>query len=417
MRKTKVYILLGVLISVSLVCFLGGNKVNAMTNFARKEGVPCSTCHTTIPRLNEVGYQYRAAGFRFPSNIGKAEEKKVDIGDYIAGRIQARYDASRSTTGPTSTNLNSLTFAEVTLYPATGSWGKNFSSLMELSILPEEPVEVENAYIRANFGEANKFFEARVGIFHPFEGFGASDRPVAISRPLFQTNATNFNQTTFFKPWGFDEAGAEIGYDYKQTSVRATIFNGLVLKNEDGTLTAFPAQGGILRKNIISPAHNTPDFQLFANQIIHPDGGNLSLYYYHGNLSLPIAGTNNFFRNNFDRLAFYAAYPVIKQLHLLGGYQYGRDHTLTGSTFNSRGVFLEADVPFHKYGTGGFRYDWFDPATNKTQNKIWAATAFVNVPIQNGLQFIAEYQHKNTERGLLPDKVDNAFQIRFIFIK
>jgi hypothetical protein len=43
-----------------------GNAPNAeaMPMFSRKLGVQCNFCHTTIPRLNEVGYKFRAAGFR-----------------------------------------------------------------------------------------------------------------------------------------------------------------------------------------------------------------------------------------------------------------------------------------------------------------------------------------------------------------
>jgi hypothetical protein len=399
------------------ISFVGGNRVDAMPNFSRKLGVPCSTCHTTIPKLNETGYKFRAAGFRMPETIGKDQEKPFELGDYVAGRIQARYDASRTKTGPAKTTKNSLTFHEVTLYPMTGAWGKYFSSLIEASILPEEPVELENAFVRADFGKAKHFYETRVGIFHPFEGFGASDRPVSISRPFFQTTAATFNQSTFFTPWNFDEAGAEVGIDHHRTSLRATVFNGLLLKDADGTLKAFPAQGGPLSKTAVSPAHNSPDVQLFANQIIHQDGGALSAYYYHGSLGLPIAGTNDFFRNDFDRAAFYASYPVVKQLHLLGGFQHGRDHLATGGTFNSRGAFVEGDVPINEYATAGLRYDWFDPATNKARNQLTGITAFLNVPLQNGFQFIAEYQHKDTKRGLLPEKKDDAFQVRFVFIK
>jgi len=43
--------------------------------------------------------------------------------------------------------------------------------------------------------------------------------------------------------------------------------------------------------------------------------------------------------------------------------------------------------------------------------------AFLNVPLQNGLQFIAEYQNKKTFRGAQPDRTDNVFQIRLIFIQ
>lgn len=420
MRRLMMLIITGIALCAGAFSFIGGSgngTVKAMPNFSRKYGVPCSTCHTTIPKLNETGYKFRAAGFRMPDAIGKDEDKPFELGDYFAGRIQARYDASRSETGTAKTTKNSLSFHEVTLYPGTGSWGKYFSSLMELSIAPEEPVEVENAFIRADYGKANRFYEVRAGIFHPFEGFGASDRPVSLSRPFFQTNAANFNQTTFFTPWNFDQAGAEVGIDYHRTSLRATVFNGLTLKEEDGVLKAFAAQGGPLSKSSSTLAHNTPDFQLFANQIIHPDGGALSGYYYHGNLGLPITGTSDFFRNNYDRVAFYASYPVVKKLHVLAGFQHGRDHIATGETFNSRGAFGEVDVPIDQYATAGVRYDWFDPATNKATNELKGITTFVNVPLQNGFQFIAEYQHKNTKRGLLPEKTDDAFQLRLIFIK
>ena len=63
-------ILLGIFISL-----MGLPVANAMPLFARKYGVPCSTCHTTIPRLNETGYKFRAAGFRLLEEIGKSEDK------------------------------------------------------------------------------------------------------------------------------------------------------------------------------------------------------------------------------------------------------------------------------------------------------------------------------------------------------
>jgi hypothetical protein len=400
-----------------VVIFTTSRNTRAMPMFSRKLGLPCSTCHTTIPRLNETGFKYRAAGLRMPDMIGREEAKKFELGDYVSGRLQARYDASQTETGAAKTTNNRLAFHEVTLYPATGAWGKYLSSLFEISFLPEEPAELENAYVRMNAGSEKNFLGGRVGIFHPFEGFGASDRPVSISRPFFQNNPTNFNQSTFFTPWGFDEAGAEVGYDYHRTSFRATLFNGLVLREEEGALKAFAAQGGPLSKSVNSPAHNSPDVQLFANQIIHPEGGALSAYYYHGNLALPIPGTEGFFRNSFDRVAFYGSYPAVKYLYVLGGFQHGRDHMALGSTFSSRGAFAEVNFPIHEYATAGFRYDWFDPATNKASNELQGFTTFVNMPLQNGLQFIAEFQHKNQNRGLLPDRIDNAFQIRFILIE
>jgi hypothetical protein len=128
---------------------LGGSDVYAMPMFSRKLGVSCDTCHTTIPRLNEVGYKFRAAGFRFPEQIGRAEEKKFELGDTISVRIQTRYDSQVTNqsngaavanvvggvAGPRKTT-NALSFMEATIYPITGAWGKYFSSESELSFSP-----------------------------------------------------------------------------------------------------------------------------------------------------------------------------------------------------------------------------------------------------------------------------------------
>src|SRR5262249_20302196 len=159
--------------------------------------------------------------------------------------------------------------------------------------------------------------------FHPYDGYGASDSPATISRPFFQTTAANLDQSTFFQTWGFDEGGVEVGFDSGHTSVRAAVLSGLVINKEDDK---FKATAGALAKPSAGPTYGTPDFQLFVNHALHPDGGGLSFHYYHGNLALPITGTPDFFRNDFDRAAIYGSYPV-KRLLLLGAYQYGRDHT------------------------------------------------------------------------------------------
>ncbi len=357
----------------------GATSASAMPMFARKLGVPCGTCHTTIPRLNETGYRFREAGFRMPTDIGKPETTPYNVADYFSGRIQARYDASRTKTGPVTSHRSQIRFHELTLYPMTGSFGKYFSSLVELSFAPEEPAEVENAY---------------------------------------ETTAANLNQSTFFTPWGFDQAGIEGGVSAGRTSFRATVFNGLLVREEEGALLAFPAQGGPLSKPGGTSSANSLDFQLFANRILNPDGGGVSAYYYHGRLDLPIAGSlDNTFQNSFDRFALYGGYPVLPKLHVLAAFQTGKDDVVTGGRFTSRGAFAEADVPLREYATAGVRYDWFDPSTAKADNQVRGVFGFVNIPFQNGLQFIAEYQHKNTKRGINPDRSDNIFQVRFIFIQ
>jgi hypothetical protein len=191
-RVTVLVLLLGAIMTAS--------SAEAMPVFARKMGVPCAYCHTTIPRLNANGYKFRAAGFRLPDSIGKEEKKPFELGDYFSARIQSRYDtvATNQPNGApiancpgnacgSRTTSNAFSFMEATLYPLTGAWGKYFGSLSELSVSPEDFFEVENAYVRIVMGNEKRFFTSRIGVFHPWEGFGASDRPFSNARPLFQT--------------------------------------------------------------------------------------------------------------------------------------------------------------------------------------------------------------------------------------
>jgi hypothetical protein len=391
-------------------------STSAMPMFARKYNVPCSTCHTTAPRLNETGYRFRAAGFRMPEEIGRTSGEPFDILDYFSGRFQFRTGATRTKVGPlTTTNQQTLVQA-MELYPLTGSWGKYFSSNIKITFAPvsSPAVAIENLYGKVNSGTERRFFSVRAGVFHPYDGYGASDSPATISRPLFQTIPANLDQSTFFVTWGFDESGAEVGFDSGHTSIRAAVLSGAVVSQEGGR---FSATAGPLAKPSAGPTYNAPDFQLFVNHVLNPKGGGLSFQYYHGNLSLPITGTQNFFRNNFDRAAIYASYPVRKRLHLFGAYQYGRDHAFNKATFSSAGTFVEAAVPIKGMTAAGVRYDWFDPARPKANNEISGITTYVNAWFFSQLRIVAQYQHLRTERELAPVQTDDAFQLRIIYIK
>ena len=478
--------LVAVQLPIILLSGLGSNKSKAMPNFARKYGVSCSVCHLQVPVLNETGYKFRAAGFRFPDEIGKVSEKKLDLGDFLTGRVHARYD-TQVTNQPNGaavpntvasgapgarTRTNSFSYFETTLYPLTGSWGKYFGSLSELSFSPEDFFEVENAYVRFAIGGQKHFFTSRAGVFHPWEGFGASDRPFSNARTLFQTNPISAGGSAVpyvYQPWGLDEVGLELGYDFDKLSLRAAVLGGTFMRwdNEARAFLPFPAQTGpwkganqavsALGKAFNSLAHNTPDFSANATYILHPNGGAITLLYYRGNIATPTActdgtkigkvnpttnvvcgvtassssapfgtvGNTDFdftsstaFRNNFDRYAAYASYPIGKHFLPMAGFDYGRDTNPDRRTkFDSKGAFAEGAVLLNQYVSAGFRYDWFHPRY-PAHNRQWAVTPYVNWALQNGLQFIAEYQHRDFE---LPPgtfrRQNDTFQIRVIFIK
>ncbi len=403
--------------SVAGVFLFAANRLDATPNFMRKLGNPvdgCHACHTIMPRLNEFGYRFRAAGYRLPNSIGKGEERPFEFGDYISAGLTATYNLSRTETGTVRSHNNQLNFSSIDTFPFNGAIGRNFASKVEIDFAPKGTVTLNTAYVRYNKGDENGFFNARVGIFGK-EGYGASDRSIAASSPLF-TGTANFNQNQYFS---FQTTtGAEAGYDYKRTSIRAAILNGVILVNDNGTLTAYGAQGGPLSKPAGQVTSSTPDFQIIANQILTSNGGGVYLQYYHGNMGLPYLGsTTQFWKNRFDRVMFYGSYPVTKYVLLLGGYGHGRDHLQTGETFGSGGFFTAAEVPLRQLASAGVRYDWFDPARNKLNNEVTAVTSYLTLFSMSGLRVTAEFQHKETLRGASPSRYDNGFVTRMSFYR
>jgi len=439
--KTK-YILIPA--TLGLVLILGAvvpQSAKSIPAFARKEGVACAVCHTTVPHLNEYGFNYRKAGFRDPGDIGK-ELPEFNFADVFSARVQARYDVKHRDFGNNNTTTtNQLQLHEITLYPASGSFGKHYGSLFEMSFAGEDFVELENAYLRYVWGTEDAFWSARLGLFHPFEGYGGSDRPFSLSRPLFQGATSNNGMgSTFFKMWGFDQAGAELAYVKGRTSASVTLFNGIFVANDEGAFKAFPASGGHLTKKAGFTNDDSKDVQLFLNQIIDENGSGVSLYYYFGQSDLP--ATNNpaafspgsAFENDFHRVAGYGSYAFSPKAEAMGGFAWGQDHFIPNSnlailntaevtgdaldTFNSIGFFGEADFHPTDITTVGGRFDWFDPSSDVDNNEVWAATGFANVPLNDGFQVIVEAKHKQTKVGANADDFkDDSFQVRMIWIQ
>jgi hypothetical protein len=413
--RHKITLMVCMVFVVSL--FVLSTNAQAMPNFARKYNSDCTMCHTIVPQLNRTGYEFRMAGYRLPSEIGK-EEKALNLADFFAARIQTetywhKHDAAGAGGDHTDTQIK---FKEFTMYPLTGSWGKYFGSLAELSVGIPEEWEVENAYVRGVYGDENGWFEARYGVFHTWEGFGASDRPASLSRPLIQGK---MGLGVPFKVWPGNETGIELGYYSAKTgtTVSGVVWNGM---NADGEPSG---------KDPDQPAYNDKDLQLYVQQFISDDSA-IGLFYYRGVAPFPAPTDKNpnptQTRDTYWRLIAYANFwPVPERLDLKAGYGLGDDsldnESVTGGkkVGKSKGFFAEADyVITPGKAEVGVRYDYLDPSDNVDHNNQTAYTAFVNLPsVQfGGLQFIGEYQHKETEQpGGGTDK-DDKVALRMIFI-
>ena len=412
--------------SVFVVCLIlavavlfVANESQAMPNFARKYNATCDMCHTVIPKLNKLGYEFRLSGYRLPDEIGK-DEKPFKLEDFFAARFQAQYkwNQTKPATGSKTTS-SQFEFNELTLYPLTGSWGKNFASLGEFSMAPDDVFETENAYVRFDTNMGAGIFQARVGIMHPWEGFGASDRPISLSRPLIQKSTATGNP---FFLWNLDQFGIEAGYYYRPTgtALSLNLWNGIIWKED--TSTAEPAQGGGLTKTQGDPGANDKDFQAVLTQIF-PNEAGATLYYYRGVIPVPnpnVAAITT--RDTFDRFAAYGNYWVLpKTVNLLAGVGYGKE-SLTDSSLGptmgkSKGYFVEADYHLNLNDLGvAARYDSFDPSDKVGHNTQKAYTVALNMPSNIGLQGILEYQHKDTQQTAGGSNKTDQVQARMIFI-
>jgi hypothetical protein len=353
---------------------------NAMPQFARKYKMPCAGCHDAgaFPRLNDVGYKFRRAGFRMPENIGKDELSDFEVSDYFSARVQADSTTGLSAQSGSSMQSSNTFSGELNFYALTGSFQKYFATETELTISPSDGTEVENAYARVVYGDQNLWFEARAGIFHAFEGLGASDRSIGPSRPLIFDLTPNHNQDTLMRMVELNRIGAELGVQWRDTSLSVEVLN-----------RAHPevADGAIAPKATSTDAGGGKDIIVVANHILGTRSG-LSAYWAHGEVPLPVdtaaftSGTNtNTWNNKYDKFGAFAS-GGWGSLLFLGGVQLGYDHALdmsTGTTVTSRftslGGFVEANVGITPWATGYLRADYFDPSTSVSDNHVIAGTA------------------------------------------
>lgn len=407
----------------------GVAEAGAMPQWARKYGVSCNVCHTTVPRLTQAGYKFRRAGFRMPDEIGK-ETKFEGLKDMYSVRIREDFKVTGTATDGSASNkkvkaTNQFLFNELTFYPVSGAIGQYWATLSELTFVPDEHVEVENAYLRATYPVSEDLFlTARAGIMHPQEGCGASDRALGNFRPLFQRNSAKdtfsgnaFDSTVLL--WGQAQEGAEFGATYKDTTLTWAVFNGFNTKRGS-------ADGG--------SNNNHYDSLIFLNQFLGEKAA-VSAEFLFGktdwgdngatpadatadlskSVYTPVAAVPATWVNNYQRYALYASYLAHPQLNVLGGWELGKDHrpdpsaggSNNSDTFNSGGYFLEAESKLHDHFTASLRYDTFRPSYRTAANRLTSWTASLVAPF-DWVKFMLEYQLKRAQSAVGHDRTDNT---------
>lgn len=388
-----------------------------MPMFARKYRLACATCHDApaIPRLNATGYKFRRAGFRMPEQIGEEESSDFSLGDYFSGRVQA--DLTADTTNeqpeePSSRKTNATFSGEVSLYPLTGSFQKHWATETEIALEPGGAPEIENAYLRGVWGDSDRWVELRAGIFHPLEGFGGSDRPLAVTAPLFESQGAGSAQDTLFRLDELNRIGGEAGIEWGNTSLSVQIVNGLQTVAREGEVVAEGTVPGVGRR---------ADVVVFANQVLGARSG-VSAFWAHGATRPPIdtvafaeGSSQATWRNAYDRLALFGACGASWFTALAGaelGFDQSRD-LATGkkSRFSSHGLFAEGDVALGGSATAFVRLDHFDPS-NQTATGTQNAATLGAVLHEQWVLATPEFQYKLTSRESGPERRDAVVVLR-----
>ncbi len=417
-------------------------NASAIPAFARRYQMECTMCHDPVPRLNEFGFKFRAAGFRRPSEIGKGEASN-EIGDYLSvrGVFQGAYKStvgSDNNTGVNTTAQNNLNFSSASLYPLAGAFGGHISGFTEFGYSPGSSINVSNAFIRLTYGDTASFWSFRAGLFGAREGYGAFDVSLGASSPLVlgsaaQTIIGTKTQSTLYTP-GMGEMGVEAGWNMDRLALRLGLFNGIY--SNAGSAQA--AIGGSYNKPTGSPSYNSKDITFIANYIVDEHGGGIMGYVYTGGVDIPAPSpspTGTWFTDKYLRYGVGASYPI-SGFKIMAGFGGGTDKdwvtdttllpakgVVSDSGSSCMGYFGEVDYHINNNWNVGARYDFFDPisGSNFQNNEITAITAMANYSMNNGLVVILEAKDQVTAQGVdatnaARKKNDYSLTARMFFI-
>ena len=105
MRKFLVTMMALATISVSLTILVLPDPAFAVPSFARLHGLPCNECHSSFPRLNPFGMDYKQRGYRLPGEEGLFiwDQKTLPLSAMAVGRLRISHRDNPATGARTRT--------------------------------------------------------------------------------------------------------------------------------------------------------------------------------------------------------------------------------------------------------------------------------------------------------------------------
>lgn len=344
MHRSKPVVKSATACGIIAVMFLMGlsqmNSAHALTAWARKYDVPCSTCHSmAFPKLNNMGFMFRRLGYRMPGEVtGDTEAKKVDFTNYLAFANRFEY-RGKSPAFKGDSDLGAFNssggfrYHDVKLFGA-GPVDDHWSLFVEANLGDDGGFGVaENAFMTYRTGKnVEHFATVKIGQFHTLDGIGPFDRPLVVGRPLPLTMLVNgFSLANNIS----DQRGVQLGLTSKNNHVLGSIMNGVTMTGE-GTPEDLGGQQ-------VQDTNSAKDFLLQAYHIFDAEGSSVGGFIYQGTTRFQPTPADPVFEDKFHQVGIGGSYFFNPRVTVLGALTAGKHDKPAGGSFNDRSHYVEAD--------------------------------------------------------------------------
>ena len=320
----------------------------AITAWARKYDVDCSTCHSgPMYKLTPLGAEFLRRGHRMAD-----DEKVIDLSKMVSINTKLRFNDSNAAGRPSSFEVHALSlytggmlskhvsyFTEFYLYENTGrSTGAVNSDLGR--------GKLADAYLMFNTRpEKDTYTTVKVGQISPSQMliyWNVGPRYTE-TRPYIVNNSQVAPNT--YRPF-IRNFGVEVAQTVKNFHAAAGILNGT---------------GAGVTNSIDN--NEAKDFYGTADYVLDSQGSAVGIYGYRGKgLITPSTGTT--WENEFHRIGVFGQF-VRGPVNVTGAMTQGREQiNAAGMETDNRGYLLEGDYNVNDKVALFGRYDFFDPNTD-----------------------------------------------------
>lgn len=342
MKSNRLLICITVLVTISSVCL---SPLYAIPVFARKYSVDCATCHSSFPRLNDYGWQFRQNGYQLPDH--KINEKTIlESPPPFAMRASVMYNHDKFKNSPGSTDVNQIQLNSLDLLSA-GLLAKNLGFFV---VFPPEldgsrnvvaqPGSLEMASI-AWTNPSTSLLNVRIGRFEPGYVAFSVKRSLSFTSYEIYDFASLSNTMGTGMPFSDTRNGIELsGYEKKGFAYTAGWTNGSGENNDNDSSTNMYL-------------HATKVFGKGEGQTT---GQRFGILGFMGTAKTTIGGS----RHNLDRLGLDASLNLKRSNLALLFLQGADDKEFWGTSgkFKFSGGFAEYSYLPNEDLVGFARYDW-----------------------------------------------------------